>query len=163
MELGIALDGTGRLGSPAAMTAVATAADRLGYGSVWCIGPWAPTLLGALAVASSRVRIGIEARGDGARRVVGWVGGDRLTVVDRLPLWSPPSPDAPLRHLPAGPVRLDASTANLASAIDELDNARRSGASEVVVLLVDDPGVDEALAAYAELGELVEGTSAGCA
>jgi hypothetical protein len=154
MEIGIALDGTGRLGQPAAVTAVAAAADQLGYGSVWCIGPWAATLVGAVVAASSRVRIGIETRDAHAVRTARLLGGDRLVVVDRLPAWFAPARD----RAGSGLVRLDARAGAITDATVELAAARASGVAEVVVRLIDDPGTDEALAAYAELGELVEGS-----
>ena len=152
MEIGIALDGTGQLGQPAAVTAVAAAADQLGYGSVWCIGPWAATLVGAVVAASSRVRIGIETRDADAVRTARLIGGDRLVVVDRLPPWFAPASGS----AGTGLVRLDARAAAIADATVELARARTWGAAEVVVRLIDDPGTDEALAAYAVLAELVE-------
>ena len=91
MELGIAIDGEGQLGRPAAVTAIAQAADRLGYGSVWCLGPWAATLVGAVAVVTSRVRIGVEAPATDGLEPIRAAAGDRLVVVVRLPLWSPGS------------------------------------------------------------------------
>ena len=154
MEIGIALDGTGRLGQPAAVTAVAGAADQLGYGSVWCVGPWAATLVGAVVAASGRVRIGIETRDVNAVRTARLLGGDRLVVVDRLPAWFAPASD----RAATGLVRLDVRAGAIADATVELAAARTWGVAEVVVRLIDDPGTDEALAAYAELGELVEGS-----
>jgi hypothetical protein len=128
VEIGIALDGTGRLGQPAAVTAVAAAADQLGYGSVWCIGPWAATLVGAVAAASSRVRIGIETRdatpcaSPAPSRVIGsWSS-------DRLPPGSLPSGSA------APSVRLDARAAAIADAT-AARRARTSGVAEVVIPL----------------------------
>jgi hypothetical protein len=154
VEIGIALDGTGRLGQPAAVTAVAAAADQLGYGSVWCIGPWAATLVGAVAAASSRVRIGIETRDAHAVRIARSIAGDRLVVVDLLPPWFAPASGS----AGTGLMRLDARAAAIADATAGLAAARTSGVAEVVIRLIDDPGTDEALAAYAELGELVEGS-----
>jgi hypothetical protein len=159
VDLGIALDGNGRLGQPAAVTAVAGAADLLGYGSVWCIGPWAATLVGAVVAVSGRVRIGVETHDPEAARAARTIAGERLLVVDRLPMWV--SPVSAASTTPTGPVRIDAPARTIAQVAEELDAARRLGVTEVVVRLTDDPGIDDALAAYAELAELVEGPCAG--
>ena len=53
-------------------------------------------------------------------------------------------------------MRLDARAGAIADATVELAAARTFGVAEVVVRLIDDPGTDEALAAYAVLAELVE-------
>ena len=157
MDLGIALDGNGRLGQPAAVTALAGAADLLGYGSVWCIGPWATTLVGAVVAVSGQVRVGIESNDPDMIRAARTVAGDRLVVVERLPCWFHLGDE--LAAIPPGPVRIDASASAVDEAKGEIAAARRSGVTEVVVRLIDDPGTDEALAAYAELGELVEGST----
>ena len=159
MDLGIALDGNGRLGQPAAVTALAGAADLLGYGSVWCIGPWAATLVGAVVAVSGRVRIGIETHDPGTISAARAVGGDRLVVVERLPLWFRPVGET--STLPSGPVRIDAPARAIGEVSAGIVQACRLGISEVVVRLTDDPEIDEALAAYAELAELVEGPRTG--
>ena len=101
-----------------------------------------------------RVRIGTETRDVNAVRTARLLGGDRLVVVDRLPAWFAPASD----RAGAGLVRLDARAGAIADATVEVAAARASGVAEVVVRLIDDPGTDEALAAYAALGELVEGS-----
>ena len=157
MRLGIALDGEGRLGRPAAVTALARAADRLDYGSVWCLGPWAAALAGAVAAVTDRVQVGIEpVAADDALRAV--VDGHRL-VVDELvrgPLASPgtASGDRTTRR-----VLFEVDTDAAAAARADLLDADGRGVTDVVVLLVGDPDVDAALAAYAVLGELAEGSA----
>lgn len=153
MELGIAIDGEGRLGRPAAVTALARAADRLGYGAVWCTGPWASALVGAVAVVTHRVRIGLEASTGYDIGPARAAAGGRLVVAERLLYWSDAASGGSV-------VRLDVAAATAGTAAADLQAAARAGVSQVVVFLVDDPGLDEALAAYAELGELVEGAAA---
>ncbi len=157
MEIGIALDGEGRLGQPAAVVSVARAADRLGYGSVWCIGPWAAGLVGAVAAVTTRVRIGIEVAdpaGDEALAVARAAAGTRLVAVDRLPRWPPGSTVDP--SVPT-PYRVDVGPGGLDGAIGLLEEAASAGVPEIVVRLVDGSELDAALAAYAVLGELVDG------
>lgn len=159
MELGIALDGSGRLGQPAAVTAVAGAADQLGYGSVWCIGPWAATLVGAVAAVTTRVRIGIESLDPEAVRTARSIGGDRVVAVERLQGWYQPTDGRTPGTPRSGPVRIDVHAGSVADATAQITAAKQLGVIEVVVHLLDDPGTDEALATYAELGELAEGST----
>ena len=154
MDLGIAIDGDGRLGRPAAVTALARAADGLGYGAVWCTGPWASALVGAVAAVTHRVRIGVEAPSGDDLVLARAAAGDRLVVADRLPCWSQAAARGAI-------VRLDVATAAAGSAAADLRAAAHAGVAEVVVRLVDDPSLDAALAAYAELGELVEASVTG--
>lgn len=154
MDLGIAIDGDGRLGRPAAVTALARAADGLGYGAVWCTGPWASVLVGAVAAVTQRVRIGVEAPSGDDLVLARAAAGDRLVVADRLPYWSETAARG-------ATVRLDVTTAAAGSAAADLRAAAHAGVAEVVVRLVDDPSLDAALAAYAELGELVEASVTG--
>lgn len=152
MDLGIALDGEGRLGRPGAVAALARAADRLDYGSVWCIGPWSAPLAAAVAAVTARVRIGIE-RPIGADALRAIAGG--RVVVGELRRWDARS------ELVAGstPLRLDACIDRLEIALGGLATAKAAGVAEIVVRLEGDPGVDEALAAYGLLGELAESSS----
>lgn len=154
MDLGIAIDGEGQLGRPSAVTALARAADALGYGAVWCIGPWGSALVGAVAIVTRRVRIGLEAPLGADVESARTSAGGRLVVADRLPHWSAAATSGSV-------VRLDVVTAAAASAAPDLRAAARAGVAEVVVRLVDDPNLDDALAAYAELGELVEASVTG--
>jgi hypothetical protein len=155
MKIGIALDGTGPLGQPAAVTTLAHAADGLGYGSIWCLGPWATALVGSVAVVTTRVRIGLEAPSDADLAAAQAVCGERLVVVERLPIWSsggrPQHDEAGLRV-----VRIEASAAHVAGIADAIRRAASDGFEEVVVHLRDTVDIDEALATYAVLGELVE-------
>ena len=154
MDLGIAIDGEGQLGRPSAVTALARAADGLGYGAVWCSGPWASALVGAVAVVTRRVRIGLEAPRSTDLEPARAAAGGRLVVADRLPPWTPAASRG-------ATVRLDVRAAAAGEAAATLREAARAGVAEVVVRLVDDPGLDGALAAYAELGELVEASVTG--
>lgn len=157
MDFGIALDGEGQLGRPSAVTAIARAADRLDYSSVWCIGPWATTLAGAVAAVTTRVRIGLaEPPIDHA--IGRAISSDRLVLggLERWPV-RPPGPRAAERR---GSVLIDVSLDDLARAGRDVDAIRALGVSEPVVRLVGDPDVDAALAAYARLGELAAGPSA---
>jgi hypothetical protein len=157
MQIGIALDGTGRLGQPAAVTTLAHAADGLSYGSIWCLGPWAAALVGSVAVVTTRVRIGLEGPSDADLAVARAVCGDRLVVVDRLPTWSR-SGRAGEHDGDPRVVRIEASATNAAGIAESVRRAHLVGFEEVVVHLLDadDIDVDDALAAYAELAELVE-------
>ena len=163
MDIGIALDGEGRLGQLAVVTTLVQAADRLGYGSVWCIGPQAGALAVVAASSTRRVRIGLEgSSAEVAEQVRASVGG-RLVVADQLPRW-PQAASAPVegRTPPtAGTYRLDVALDRLEAAMGELKAARHLDVHEIVVRLVGDPGMDVALAAYAELGELVEAPVGG--
>ena len=157
MQIGIALDGTGPLGRPAAVTTLGHAADNLGYGSIWCLGPWARALVGSVAMVTTRVRIGLEAPSEEDHSAAMSLCGDRLVVVERLPTWSPsgraPSDESDLRV-----VRVEAPATHVAGIADAVRRAGIDGFQEVVVHLLDtvDIGLDDALAAYAELGELIE-------
>jgi hypothetical protein len=157
MDFGIALDGEGQLGRPAAVTAIASAADRLDYRSIWCIGPWALTLAGAVAAVTTRVRIGIAdpPTDDAIGRAI---SGDRLVLggLERWPV-RPPGPSAADRPRS---VLIDVSLDDLALVGGAVDASRALGVSELIVRLVGDPDVDAALAAYARLGELAAGSSA---
>ena len=158
MQIGIALDGTGTLGQPAAVTTLAHAADGLGYGSIWCLGPWAPALVGSVAVVTTRVRIGLEAPSDADLAAALAVCGDRLVVVERLHTWSPSGRTGRGVEGDIRVVRIEAAARNVAGIADAVRRADIAGFDEVVVHLLDadDVDVDDALAAYAELGELVE-------
>lgn len=157
MQIGIALDGTGPLGRPAAVTTLGHAADGLGYGSIWCLGPWSRALVGSVAMVTTRVRIGLEGPSEDDRAAALAVCGDRLVVVARLPIWSPSGralrDESDLRI-----VRIEAAATNVAGIAAAVRRAGIDGFEEVVVHLVDavDIAVDDALAAYAELGELIE-------
>ena len=158
MQIGIALDGTGPLGQPAAVTTLAHAADDLGYGSIWCLGPWAPALVGSVAVVTTRVRIGLEAPSDDDLAAALGVCGDRLVVVERLHIWSPSHRGGHDVEGDLRVVRIEAAATNVVGIADAVRRADIAGFDEVVVHLLDadDINVDAALAAYAELGELVE-------
>jgi hypothetical protein len=157
MQIGIAIDGTGSLGRPAAVTTLGRAADSLGYGSIWCLGPWAQALVGSVALVTTRVRIGLEAPSAEDHAAALTVCGDRLVVVGRLPTWSPGGRalrgDSDLQV-----VRIEAAATHVAGIAEAVRGAAVCGFEEVVVHLVDsvDIALDDALAAYAELGELIE-------
>ncbi|OWY62557.1 hypothetical protein B7486_57765, partial [cyanobacterium TDX16] len=155
MRLGIALDGEGRLGRPAAVTAVARAADRLDYRSVWCLGPWAASLAGAVAAVTVGVRIGLDA-GSVDDVVRSAIDPARLVVAELRP-WNPARPAVEHATVPDA-VQLDVPIDEVAAAGAQLAEAGARGIPEVVVHLVGDPDVDAALAAYALLGELAEGS-----
>lgn len=158
VDLGIALDGEGRLGRPEAVTAVARAADLLDYGTIWCIGPWAMALAGAVAAVTVRVRIGFEPpTGDPSPLST---AADRLVVAELAP-WPPGRIPVQAGAPTPAPVRLDVRASEALDARDDLRSAAGLGVPEVVVRLVGDPEVDEALAAYAVLGELAEASSPG--
>lgn len=159
MELGIALDGEGRLGRPGAVSALARAADQLDYGSVWCLGPWAVTLAGAVAAVTTRVRIGVEQRPRDQADGFGAIAPGRLIVGELLP-WAPRAGFPAHGASGSSPLRLDVRSDQLDVAVRDLSAAKTLGVVEIVVRLVGDPSVDQALAAYAELGELAE-TSRG--
>lgn len=157
MDFGIALDGQGQLGRPAAVTAIASAADRLDYSSVWCLGPWSTTLAGAVVAVTTRVRIGIaDPPTDGATGHA--ISSDRLVLggLERWPV-RPPGPCAADRPVS---VLLDVPLDAVARAGQAVDAIRALGVGELVVRLGGDADVDGALAAYARLGELAAGSSA---
>jgi len=150
MQLGIVLDGAGRLGQPAAVTALARAADELGYRSIWCLGPWATTLVGAVAVVTTRVQLGLESPVGDDLDSVRAMCGDRLVIVEHLPTWSAGMPNG------SGRVRVRVASTDVGATAPIVLAARIAGFDEVVVQLIDNSDVDGALGVYAELAELAE-------
>ena len=152
MDIRIALDGDGRLGRPGAVSAVAQAADRLDYGSVWCLGPWATTLAGAVAAVTTSIRIGVEPRSIEGLADPESLAPGRLLVAELPPIWLTSSAVAPA----CGRVRVDLDPATMSAAAELLRVARRLGVDEVVVHLVEDPTLDGALACFAGFATLAE-------
>lgn len=167
MDISIALDGHGRLGHPGAVGALARAADRLDYRSVWCLGPWATTLAGAVAAVTTRVRIGLEARPSTGEAELDGLAAGRLVVGELGPI----CPTSSMVAAVDGRVRLDVEVGRIGVgrigadrvgvgpigvASESLDAARRLDVTEVVVHLLGDPTLDEALATFAELAALAD-------
>ena len=154
VDIGIALDGDGHLGRPGAVSALAQAADRLDYGSIWCLGPWATTLAGAVAAVTTRIRIGVEPRSIEGLALAETVAPGRLVVAELPPIWVTSSTETPI----GGTVRVDLEAGQMADVAEVLTLARRLSVDEVVVHRIDDPTLDDALACFAAVATLAERT-----